>query len=163
MGDTIYRQMSVRDKFTPDNLLNHLRLSSEHEALEVADRVEASMYTWRRKACLSHSKSSWAKVKDLMSESDRTDKNYVLAERADTLLFCLKHRFPELSQTSLDTSKIQFNRVSLLTSFQLFPMAAFTNGNIMKLGILCCTVRCWCRCWWGLHGSHLSEPSLAPC
>ncbi|KAK4266839.1 hypothetical protein QN277_023707 [Acacia crassicarpa] len=110
LRDSMYRYMCIPDKFTPEHLLNHLKISSEHEALELADRVEASMYAWRRKACLSHSKSSWSQVKDLMSESDRIDKNYMLAERAETLLFCLKQRYPELSQTSLDVCKIQYNR-----------------------------------------------------
>lgn len=110
LGDTIYRYLCTADGFSPDHLLDCLNLASEHEALELADRVEASMYTWRRKACLSHSKSSWDLVKDLMSDIDRTDKNHVLAERAETLLFCLKQRYPELSQTSLDTCKIQYNR-----------------------------------------------------
>ncbi|OAY49165.1 rop guanine nucleotide exchange factor 3 [Manihot esculenta] len=110
LGDIIYRYMSATDKFSPDHVLNCLNVASEHEALELADRVEASMYTWRRKACMNHSKSSWEMVKDLMSDIDRTDKNHVLAERAESLLFCLKQRYPELSQTSLDTCKIQYNR-----------------------------------------------------
>ncbi|KAL3517165.1 hypothetical protein ACH5RR_024067 [Cinchona calisaya] len=111
VGDTVYRYMCSGDKFTPDLLLNCLNLSSEHEALELADKIEASMYTWRRKACsMTHSKSSWDMVKDFMSDIDRTDKNHILAERAESLLFCLKQRYPELSQTSLDASKIQHNR-----------------------------------------------------
>ena len=114
IGDSIYRYLHTADKFSADHLLDYLKISSEHEALELADRVEASMYAWRRKACLSHSKSSWSKVKELMAESDRIDKNYMLAERAETLLFCLKQRYPELSQTSLDVCKIQYNRVSFI-------------------------------------------------
>ncbi|KAH7577932.1 hypothetical protein ACOSP7_000987 [Xanthoceras sorbifolium] len=110
LGDTIYRYMYATDKFSPDHLLDCLHIASEHEALELADRLEASMYTWRRKACISHSKSSWDMVKDLMSDTDRSDKNHILAERAETLLFCLKQRYPELSQTSLDTCKIQHNQ-----------------------------------------------------
>ncbi|KAJ9188334.1 hypothetical protein P3X46_003700 [Hevea brasiliensis] len=110
LGDIIYRYMCTTDKFSPDHILDCLNIASEHEALELADRVEASMYTWRRKACLNHSKSSWEIVKDLMSDINQTDKNHVLAERADSLLFCLKQRYPELSQTSLDTCKIQYNR-----------------------------------------------------
>ncbi|KAM7261158.1 hypothetical protein ACFE04_026633 [Oxalis oulophora] len=109
LGDSIYNFMSSKDKFTPEYLLNHLKITSEHEALELADRVEASMYTWRRKACMSHSKTSWDMVKDYMSENDRTDKNHTLAERAETLLFYLKQRYPGLSQTTLDICKIQFN------------------------------------------------------
>ncbi|KAK1364342.1 Rop guanine nucleotide exchange factor 3 [Heracleum sosnowskyi] len=112
VGDTIYRYMSQcsTNKFSPDYLLNCLNISSEHEALELADRVEASMYTWRRKACKNPSKSSWNMVKDLMSDIDRNDKNTVLAERAEIVLFTLKQRYPELSQTTLDTSKIQYNK-----------------------------------------------------
>ncbi|XP_052729079.1 rop guanine nucleotide exchange factor 3 isoform X3 [Vigna angularis] len=110
LGDSIYHYMNSADKFSPEQLLDCLKISSEREALELADRVESSMYTWRRKACLSHSKSSWSKVKDLIEETDSKDKNYTLAERAESLLLCLKQRYPELSQTSLDTCKIQYNR-----------------------------------------------------
>uniref|UniRef100_A0A452YTQ1 PRONE domain-containing protein n=1 Tax=Aegilops tauschii subsp. strangulata TaxID=200361 RepID=A0A452YTQ1_AEGTS len=39
-------------------------------------------------------------------------KNVALAGRAESLLLCIKHRFPGLSQTTLDTSKIQFNKVA---------------------------------------------------
>lgn len=98
-------------KFSPEQLLESLKISSERDALEIADRVEASMYIWRRKACINHSKSSWDLVKDLMSENEKSDKNYMLAERADSLLFSLKRRYPGLSQTSLDTCKIQCNQV----------------------------------------------------
>ncbi|XP_050387358.1 rop guanine nucleotide exchange factor 3 [Argentina anserina] len=112
LGDSIYRYMSSSEKFSPDYLLDCLNIASEHEALELADRVESSMYTWRRKACMSNSKSSWVMVKDLMSETDRNDKNHILAERAESMLFSLKQRYPELSQTSLDTCKIQYNKVS---------------------------------------------------
>ncbi|KAL8208055.1 hypothetical protein R6Q57_007467 [Mikania cordata] len=109
VGDTIYRYMTSGGKFSPEYLLDCLNLGSEHEALELADRVEASMYTWRRKACASYSKSSWEMVKQHVTETERVDKNVVLAERADSMLFSLKQRYPELSQTTLDTSKIQYN------------------------------------------------------
>uniref|UniRef100_A0A2P2JDE4 Rop guanine nucleotide exchange factor 3 n=2 Tax=Rhizophora mucronata TaxID=61149 RepID=A0A2P2JDE4_RHIMU len=110
IGDTIYRNMCTTEKFSPECLLNCLNIASEHEALELADQVEASMYTWRRKACINHSKSSWDMVKDMMSGIDQTDKNHVLAEKAESLLFCLKQRYPGLSQTSLDICKIQYNQ-----------------------------------------------------
>ncbi|CAH2039320.1 unnamed protein product [Thlaspi arvense] len=109
-GDSIYRCMTSSGKFLPEKLLDSLKIVSEHEALQLADKVEASMYTWRRKACLNNSKSSWNMVKDLMSMTERSDKNYVLAERAESLLFCLKQRYPELSQTSLDICKIHYNK-----------------------------------------------------
>ena len=39
------------------------------------------------------------------------DKRELLAERAEGLLVSLKQRFPSLAQTTLDASKIQFNKV----------------------------------------------------
>ena len=124
MGDTIYRYMYNAEKFSPNHLLDSLNISSEHEALELADKVEASMHTWRRKICIAHSKTSWEVVKDLMSDIDRNDKNHILAARAETLLFCLKQRYPELSQTTLDTSKIQYNKASF--SFQIIRWIKFS-------------------------------------
>lgn len=112
LGDAIYKYMHNVEVFNPDHLLDTMKIASEHEALELADKVEASLYTWRRKIGMTHSKSSWNLVKDIVSEVDHNDKNHILAERAEALLFFLKHRYPELSQTTLDTCKIQFNRVS---------------------------------------------------
>ncbi|XP_042411726.1 rop guanine nucleotide exchange factor 7-like isoform X1 [Zingiber officinale] len=87
LGDLLYRFVTS-DQFTPECLLDCLGLSSDHQVLEVANRVEASIYIWRRRASAKP----------------------LLAERAETLLICLKQRFPNLSQTALDTSKIQFNK-----------------------------------------------------
>ncbi|XP_074272997.1 rop guanine nucleotide exchange factor 3 isoform X3 [Silene latifolia] len=109
LGDALYKYMSNAEVFSPDQLLDTLKITTEHEALELADRVEASLYTWKRKAGMTHSRS-WNVMKELMYETDRNDKNYILADRAETLLFTLKHRFPSLSQTTLDTCKIQYNR-----------------------------------------------------
>lgn len=101
--------MSTPDKFSPDYLLDCLDITSEHEALEVADRVEAAMYVWKRKASVNNAKSSWDMVKELVADGD---KNVTLAIRAESLLLCLKRRYPGLSQTTLDSNKIQCNRVS---------------------------------------------------
>ncbi|KAK8280534.1 hypothetical protein V6Z11_D09G182900 [Gossypium hirsutum] len=113
LGDLIYRYISS-DMFTPDCLLDCLDLSSEHQAIEIANRVEASIYLWRKKSNSkpistnrSSSKSSWDLVKDLMIDSDKRE---MLADRAQSLLLCLKQRFPGLPQTTLDMSKIQYNK-----------------------------------------------------
>ncbi|KAM0894539.1 hypothetical protein ACQ4PT_024380 [Festuca glaucescens] len=106
-GDVIYRYMSSGDQFSPDHLLDFLNLTSEHEALEIADRVEAAMYVWRRKANMTHVVTKWENVTELNADGD---KNLILASRARSLLLCLKQRFPGLSQTTLDTSKIQYNK-----------------------------------------------------
>ncbi|KAL5727449.1 Rop guanine nucleotide exchange factor 3 [Ranunculus cassubicifolius] len=109
VGDAIYRYMTTAEQFSSNYLLDCLNITSEHEALEIADRVEASMSIWRKKSGMKNTKS-WEKVKDKMSDAEKTDKNYVLASRAESLLLCLKQRYPELSQTTLDASKIQDNK-----------------------------------------------------
>ncbi|KAG7999017.1 hypothetical protein I3843_01G284700 [Carya illinoinensis] len=114
LGDVIYRYITS-DHFSAECLLDYLDLSSEHVALEIANRVEASVYVWRRRAHArlppnpnrSTAKSSWEMVKDLMLDGDKRE---LLAEKAETLLLCLKQRFPGLTQTTLDTSKIQCNK-----------------------------------------------------
>lgn len=104
----MYRSVSSPERFSPDQLLDQLNIGEEHDALELADHVEAAMYVWRRKASTHHSKSSWKMVKELVSDED---KNVMLASRAESLLLSIKQRFPALSQTTLDTSKIQYNKV----------------------------------------------------
>eukprot|EP00257_Ricinus_communis_P019028 XP_015577886.1 rop guanine nucleotide exchange factor 5 [Ricinus communis] len=114
LGDLIYRYITS-DQFSSECLLDFLDLSTEHVALDTANRVESAIYVWRRRA---HSKpqvypnrstarSSWDMVKDFMVDGDKRE---LLAERAESLLLSLKQRFPSLSQTTLDTSKIQFNK-----------------------------------------------------
>lgn len=117
LGDLIYRYITS-DQFSAECLLDCLDLSSEHVALEIANRVEASIYVWRRRAhskppvnpSRSTAKSSWGMVKDLMVDGDKRE---LLAERAESLLLCLKQQFPTLTQTTLDISKIQCNKVQV--------------------------------------------------
>jgi hypothetical protein len=112
LGDVIYRYITS-EHFSPDCLLDCLDLSSEYHAVEIANRVEASIYVWRRRGAAGKpgtKSSSWGGiVKDMIMD---TDKHDLLAERAEGLLISLKQRFPGLTQTSLDMSKIQYNKVS---------------------------------------------------
>lgn len=90
-------------------------ISSEHEALELADKVEASLVTWRCKTGgLSHSKSSWDMIKDIGDAERGNDKNHILAAPAGGPGACsfVWSRDPELSQTSLEICKIQYDGVS---------------------------------------------------
>ncbi|XP_043703006.1 rop guanine nucleotide exchange factor 7-like isoform X2 [Telopea speciosissima] len=114
LGDMIHRYITS-DQFSPEFLLDCIELSSEHQALEIANRVETSIFVWRRRTnsrslsntTRSASKSSWEMVKELMVD---VDKRELLADRAESLLLCLKQRFPGLPQTTLDMSKIQYNK-----------------------------------------------------
>ncbi|GFY93208.1 RHO guanyl-nucleotide exchange factor 7 [Actinidia rufa] len=115
LGDLIYRYITS-EQFSPEFLLDCLDLSSEHQALEIANRVEASIYVWRRRtnskpltnANRSNLRSSWEMVKDLVIDVEKRD---LLGDRAESLLLCFKQRFPGLTQTTLDMSKIQYNKV----------------------------------------------------
>ncbi|XP_072954761.1 rop guanine nucleotide exchange factor 7-like [Typha angustifolia] len=105
VGDVIYRNI-ISDQFSVECLLDQLDLSSEHQALKIANRLEASIYVWRRPSHCS-GRSSWVVVKDMITEAEKRE---LLADRAESLLICLKQRFPDLTQTTLDISKIQFNK-----------------------------------------------------
>uniref|UniRef100_A0A2P2L2D2 PRONE domain-containing protein n=1 Tax=Rhizophora mucronata TaxID=61149 RepID=A0A2P2L2D2_RHIMU len=115
LGDLVYRYITS-DQFSAECLLDCLDLSSELVALEVANRVESSIYVWRRRAHSkpptnqnrTSSRSSWEMVKDLVVDGD--NRREMFAERAESLLLSLKQRFPSLAQTTLDASKIQFNK-----------------------------------------------------
>ncbi|XP_012567752.1 rop guanine nucleotide exchange factor 5-like [Cicer arietinum] len=114
LGDFIYRYITS-DQFSQECLLDCIDLSNEHVALEIANRVEAAIYVWRRRShsrpplypSRSTTKSSWEIVKDFMVDGDKRE---LFAERAESILLSLKQRFPGLSQTTLDTSKIQCNK-----------------------------------------------------
>ncbi|EYU35264.1 hypothetical protein ABFS82_06G128600 [Erythranthe guttata] len=114
LGDVIYRYITS-ENFSSKCLLDCLDISSEHAALEIANRVEAAIYVWHRRQHpksparpnSSVSKSSWEMVRGLVTY---VDKSELLAERAESLLLSLKQRFPGLSQTTLDATKIQCNK-----------------------------------------------------
>ncbi|ESQ53082.1 hypothetical protein EUTSA_v10024857mg [Eutrema salsugineum] len=118
LGEIIYHYLTA-DKFSPECLLDCLDLSTEHQTLEIANRVEAAVHVWRQKngrRRKQHKKkqaklklSSWSgKVKGLVN--DTTDRNDFLVQRAETLLQSLRIRFPGLPQTTLDMNKIQYNK-----------------------------------------------------
>ncbi|KAL9224054.1 hypothetical protein vseg_000128 [Gypsophila vaccaria] len=102
LGDVIYK--CITDEFfDPDTLLSFVDLTSEHKVLDLKNRIEASIVIWRRKMNQKDSKSSW-------SSGISMEKRELFEERAETLLLILKHSFPGLPQSSLDISKIQYNK-----------------------------------------------------
>ena len=118
LGDIIYRSITA-DDFSPECLLDCLDLSSEHHTLEIANRIEASVHSWRQK---DHKRSghrskgrrpTWSgKVKGIVADSGKSNN---LARRAEILLESLRLRFPGLPQTALDMAKIQYNKVTILS------------------------------------------------
>ncbi|XP_024382577.1 rop guanine nucleotide exchange factor 7 isoform X2 [Physcomitrium patens] len=118
LGDELYRAIAS-EHFSPDRLVSNLDVHDEHNILEMANRLEAAVVGWRRRSQTNgvthlssyenklNRKTSWSKMKDLVGDVER---RAVLAERAESVLICLKQRVPGMSQTALDANKIQFNR-----------------------------------------------------
>ncbi|CAN8279478.1 unnamed protein product [Cochlearia groenlandica] len=139
LGDFLYRNITS-DSFSADNLLETIDLSSEHTVMEMANRVEASVYIWRRRRAHHISlyrsmsaKPSWGMiVKDMVMNQNDEDKRETFAVRAESLLILLKQRVPGLRQTALDTSKIQFNKdvgKSILESYsRVLESLAYSIG-----------------------------------
>ncbi|CAN8240608.1 unnamed protein product [Cochlearia groenlandica] len=104
LGDQMYKNITV-EFFDPDQFLNSMDLTSEHKIVDLKNRIEASIIIWKRKMVQKDNKSSapWASGVSI-------EKREVFEERAETILLILKHRYPGISQSSLDISKIQFNK-----------------------------------------------------
>ncbi|GAB2222312.1 hypothetical protein Droror1_Dr00013524 [Drosera rotundifolia] len=102
LGDFLYKSITV-DCFDPEQFLLTMDLSSEHKIVDLKNRIEASIVIWKRKMHSKDAKSPWGSGVSL-------EKRELFEERAETILLIIKHRFPGISQSSLDISKIQFNR-----------------------------------------------------
>ncbi|KAL3375494.1 hypothetical protein AABB24_006789 [Solanum stoloniferum] len=122
LGDSIYR--SITDEyFDPDYFLSTMDLSSEHKILDLKNKIEASVIIWRRKMTAKDGKSAWSSAVSM-------EKRELFEDRAETILLILKHRFPGIPQSSLDISKIQYNRdigQAILESYsRIIESRAFT-------------------------------------
>jgi hypothetical protein len=116
LGESLYKDITS-EWFSPEIFLSSSDLSSEHKVIDLANRLEAAVYVWRRRnpskpAQKAHqsTKQSWGKVKDFVSDGMRRD---LLTDRVESALVCLKQRFPHLRQSCLDVTKIQYNKASI--------------------------------------------------
>lgn len=108
----IYKSITVDTDFDPEEFLASMDLSTEHNVLDLKNRIEASIVIWKRKMHNKDGKSSWGSMVSL-------EKREAFEERAETILHLLKHKFPGIPQSSLDISKIQYNKVRK-TKFTFF-------------------------------------------
>nr|VDC72448.1 unnamed protein product [Brassica rapa] len=105
LGDMIYRMITL-DMFDVEKFLLEMDLSSEHKILDLQDKIEASVVIWKRKIVQKDNNKSSSPFSTNLS----MEKRQLLEERAETILLLIKLRFPGISQSSLDISKIQFNK-----------------------------------------------------
>ncbi|KAJ8560061.1 hypothetical protein K7X08_004119 [Anisodus acutangulus] len=122
LGDSIYKSIT-EEYFDPDYFFTTMDMSSEHKILDLKDRIEASVVIWRRKMNAKDGKSSWGIAVSF-------EKREIFEERAEVILLIIKQRFPGIPQSTLDISKIQYNRdvgQAILESYsRIIESRAFT-------------------------------------
>ncbi|KAK8524926.1 hypothetical protein V6N12_029777 [Hibiscus sabdariffa] len=134
LGESIYRSITV-ECFDPNQFLSAMDLSSEHQILDLKDRIEASIVIWKRKMVQKDGKSAWGSAVSY-------EKRELFEERAETVLHIIKHQYPGIPQSALDISKIQYNRdvgQALLESYsRILESLAFTVlsriGDVLYAG-----------------------------
>ncbi|KAG6413833.1 hypothetical protein SASPL_126548 [Salvia splendens] len=121
LGDSIYK--SITDEvFDPQQFLSTLDLSSENKVVDINNRIEASIVIWKRKMNNKDNKTSWGFTVS-------TEKRCMFEERLETILILLKHQFPGLPQSSLDITKIQYNKDAGLAILESYSRVLETLAN----------------------------------
>ncbi|KAL3651013.1 hypothetical protein CASFOL_007416 [Castilleja foliolosa] len=112
VGEELYRILSAETLSAAD-MINCLNLKSELTALEAINRLEAAILAWKEKIA-EHGKNvkspvrtSWSFVKDTLSELEKMES---LVNQAELLLQQLKTKYPNLPQTFLGMTKIQYGK-----------------------------------------------------
>ncbi|KAJ8555281.1 hypothetical protein K7X08_012777 [Anisodus acutangulus] len=110
LGEDLYRILNAETSV--EAMLNSLNIKSEHNALEAVNRLEAAVLAWKEKieehVCgKSPARTSWSFIKEPISDLDKTE---VLLSRAEVLLQQLKIKYPNLPQTFLNVTKIQYGK-----------------------------------------------------
>ncbi|EPS71328.1 hypothetical protein M569_03429, partial [Genlisea aurea] len=121
LGDSIYKSITV-EFFDPLQFLSSTDLSTEHKVVDLKNRIEASIVIWRRKMNQKDGKSSWGSAVSL-------EKRELFEERAETILLLLKQQFPGIPQSSLEISKIQYNKDVGLAVLESYSRVLETLAN----------------------------------
>lgn len=126
LGQELHKVLTAESS-SGEDVLKSLNLRSEHSVLETINRLEAAIFSWKERIMeqvsgISPVRVSWSFVKDPMSEVDKME---LLLDRAETLLQLLKTRHPDLPQTFLDATKVQYGKVS-------FILMHFTNYSELR-------------------------------
>uniref|UniRef100_A0ACD5TDW0 Uncharacterized protein n=1 Tax=Avena sativa TaxID=4498 RepID=A0ACD5TDW0_AVESA len=103
LGDSMYK-LITDEFFNPEELVATVDLSNEYNIVDLMNRIEASVVIWQKKMTQKDtSKLSWG-------HGVSHEKRGRFEGRAVNVLLLLKHRFPGISQSALDISKIQYNK-----------------------------------------------------
>ncbi|MBA0671757.1 hypothetical protein Goklo_024826 [Gossypium klotzschianum] len=156
LGDDLYKVLTL-ESTSVDEMFISLNLKSENNALEVINRLEAAVFAWKGRLTEQASgkspvRKSWSFIKDPISEMDKME---LLVDRAEALLHQIKSAYPNLPQTFLDASKIQYGKDvghSILEAYsRVLKNLAFSimcrMGEILQEDSLCnpnSGVATWC-------------------
>ncbi|KAH1106688.1 hypothetical protein J1N35_010456 [Gossypium stocksii] len=156
LGDDLYKVLALESS-SVDEMFISLNLKSENNALEVINRLEAAVFAWKGRLTEQASgklpvRKSWSFIKDPISEMDKME---LLVDRAEALLHQIKSAYPNLPQTFLDASKIQYGKDvghSILEAYsRVLKNLAFSimcrMGEILQEDSLCnpnSGVATWC-------------------
>ncbi|XP_044446539.1 rop guanine nucleotide exchange factor 9 isoform X1 [Triticum aestivum] len=128
LGDSMYK-LITDDYFNPEELIATVDLSNEYNIVDLKNRIEASVVIWQKKM---QRDGKWG-------HGVSHEKRGRFEGRAENVLLLLKHRFPGISQSALDISKIQYNRVP--TIFTLFSeLLHYLFITIMPTTYICVSV-----------------------
>ncbi|MBA0554391.1 hypothetical protein Golob_013498, partial [Gossypium lobatum] len=156
LGDDLYKVLTLESS-SVDEMFISLNLKSENNALEVINRLEAAVFAWKGRLTEQASgkspvRKSWSFIKDPIYEMDKME---LLVDRAEALLHQIKSAYPNLPQTFLDASKIQYGKDvghSILEAYsRVLKNLAFSimcrMGEILQEDSLCnpnSGVATWC-------------------
>lgn len=125
LGDDLYRILTA-ESTSAEEMLISLNLKSENSAVEVVNRLEGSILAWKERITdqasgKSPARRSWSFVRDPISELDKVE---FLLNKAESLVQQLKFEYPNLPQTFLNVTKIQYGTVR-----QSYPLVNFVQRN----------------------------------
>ncbi|GAB4834850.1 hypothetical protein Ancab_033119 [Ancistrocladus abbreviatus] len=111
LGEQLYKVLCKGSRSSVE-MVNSLKLKSEHEALNTVNKLEAAALAWRSRIkeqarSKSPGRTSWPFRKDPISEMDKVES---FLFRVEALLQQLKMKFPFLPHTFLDATKVQYGK-----------------------------------------------------
>ncbi|PPD71556.1 hypothetical protein GOBAR_DD31545 [Gossypium barbadense] len=146
LGDDLYKVLTL-ESTSVDEMFISLNLKSENNALEVINRADLQNKLVVNRQCENHG--------PLLNPISEMDKMELLVDRAEALLHQIKSAYPNLPQTFLDASKIQYGKDvghSILEAYsRVLKNLAFSimcrMGEILQEDCLCnpnSGVATWC-------------------
>jgi len=114
LGESIHQAITA-ESISVQEILLSLDLKNEHSVLDTVNRLEGAIFAWKQAISDEPNKKSpiryrWYFMKDAGSELEKLG---LWMERAEALVQLLKIRFPNLPQTFVDVTKVQYNKVLL--------------------------------------------------